>query len=87
MAKFEKGNQKPKNSGRQKGTPNKLTTTVKEAVLLAFNKMQEDETKSYSLVNWAQKNPKDFYYIASKLIPTEIASSSNAIIINVVTQE
>lgn len=56
--------------GRPPGTPNKLTKTVKEVVLATFNTLQESE--EHNLVAFAEKNPKEFYQIAAKLIPTEI---------------
>lgn len=61
---------KPGNPGRPKGTPNKLTKTVKETVLQAFNKLQDDP--SHNLDAFAKKYPRDFYTIAAKLIPTEV---------------
>ncbi len=68
MAKFEKGGQKK--GGRKKGTPNKLTRTVKETVLGVFNELQQHPTAN--LLSWAEENPKDFYLVAAKLIPTEL---------------
>ena len=65
---FAKG--KPKTGGRQKGTQNKFTRTVKEAVLETFNKLQGD--KRHNLFSWGKKHPTEFYKIAAKLIPTEI---------------
>lgn len=65
MAKFQKGNK-----GKQKGTQNKLTRTVKETVLGAFNDLQKDPKAN--ILAWAKKNPKEFYQIAAKLIPTEL---------------
>jgi hypothetical protein len=62
---FEKGNK-----GKPKGTPNKLTATVKEAVQLAFNALQEDSKAN--LTTWGKKNPTEFYKIAAKLIPTDV---------------
>lgn len=50
--------------------PNKLTRTVKETVLSVFNDLQSDP--KHSLKAFAEKNPRDFYNIAAKLIPTEI---------------
>ena len=61
---------KPGSGGRPAGIPNKLTRTVKEAVLEAFNNLQADET--HNLDAFAKKYPRDFYNIAAKLIPTEI---------------
>lgn len=63
---FPKGN-----TGRIKGTQNKLTRTVKETVLAVFNELQADPTAK--LVAWAKVETTEFYKIAAKLIPTEIS--------------
>lgn len=65
---FEKG--KPKTGGKVKGTPNKLTKTVKETVLAAFNDLQQDPKAN--IMAWAKEQPTEFYKIAAKLIPTEV---------------
>lgn len=65
---FQEGREKT--GGRQKGTPNKLTRTVRETVLSAFNELQDDPKAN--IVAWAKRNPRDFYQIAAKLIPQEI---------------
>lgn len=59
--------------GRQKGTPNKLTATVKEAFQAAFDELQQDPATKLSA--WGKENPTDFYKVASKLIPTEVSGS------------
>lgn len=64
--------------GRQKGSVNKLTRTVRETVLAAFNELQTDPKAN--IIDWAKKNPKDFYLIASKLIPAEIVATGNTTI-------
>lgn len=64
--------------GRKKGSVNKLTKTVRETVLAAFNELQTDPKAN--IIDWAKKNPKDFYLIASKLIPAEIVASGNTTI-------
>lgn len=61
---------KPGNPGKPKGATNHLTRTVKETVLLVFNKLQEGEDNN--LEKFAEKYPRDFYNIAAKLIPTEV---------------
>lgn len=64
--------------GRPKGTPNKLTRTVRDAFEQAFELLQQDEgdpvieRPAANLSAWAQRNPTEFYKLASKLIPTEI---------------
>lgn len=34
MAKFQKGDKRPENAGRKKGTPNKITDQAREAIVL-----------------------------------------------------
>lgn len=63
---FKKGH-----TGRPKGTPNKLSKSVRETVLEVFNKMQEEGGPA-SLANWAKDEPTEFYRIAAKLIPMGI---------------
>ncbi len=54
--------------GRQKGTPNKTTASVKEAMQLAF----EGIGGVPRLQAWAAENPDEFYKLWAKLIPTEV---------------
>lgn len=65
-----RGQFKPGEGGRPPGVPNKLTRTVRERVLEAFNELQSDPVNN--LVSWAKTEPTEFYKIAAKLIPTEI---------------
>lgn len=75
---FEKGNTAAKNRG-----PNKITRTVKETVLAAFNELQKD--KKANLIEWGKRNPSQFYQVAAKLIPTEVTGAEGGdIIIKVV---
>jgi len=62
---FQKGN-----PGRPTGALNKITRSVKERVLDAFEQLQEDEKNN--LLAWAKSEPTEFYKIAAKLIPAEI---------------
>lgn len=66
----EKGRLLPGTSGRPKGAVDRITRTVKETVLMVFNKIQEDPETA--LESFARKYPRDFYAIAAKLIPTDI---------------
>lgn len=56
--------------GRPKGVPNKVPKTVKEGFLNAFIDLQSDPKNN--ILSFAKKNPKLFYALASKLIPTEV---------------
>lgn len=56
-----------KTGGRKKGTPNKVTTAFKEAVLDAFNQMGGTD----ALLTWGMQNQTEFYKIAARLIPAE----------------
>lgn len=58
------------NTGRQTGSTNKLTKTVRDTFESVFNTLQKDPKAKLSA--WAKNNPTDFYKIASKLIPSEI---------------
>lgn len=59
--------------GRKRGTPNKLTGTFREAVLLAYENIGGHEAFS----KWAAGNRTDFYKIAARLIPTENKTLDN----------
>ena len=56
--------------GRPAGLQNKLTRSVKDAFGEAFSKLQDDP--NVNLATWGRENPREFYQLASKLIPTEI---------------
>lgn len=71
---FKKG--KVKTGGKVKGTPNKITKTVKETVLAVFNTMQDDP--KVNLLAFGKKYPRDFYAIAAKLIPSEVTAKVEA---------
>lgn len=77
MAKTSTSFKKGEANGRPKGTPNKLTKTVKETILGAFNDLQNDPRAN--IFSWAKDNPTEFYKIASKLIPSEINASVEVI--------
>lgn len=64
----------PKLGGRRKGTPNKLTATVKEAIEIAFH---EVGGVSY-LVEMAREEPKAFLTLLAKVIPQQLATVSAA---------
>lgn len=58
-----------KTGGRRKGTPNKTTCVVKDALRLAFQGIGGPD----ALTSWAKKNPYDFYTkLWIKLLPQEV---------------
>ena len=68
---FTKGN-----PGKPVGAKNKLTISVRDAVLSTFNEIQKD--KQVNLTQFAKDYPIEFYRIAAKLIPTDITASVKA---------
>ncbi len=64
-----------KTGGRQVGTPNKVTAIFKDAVRTVY----EDIGGNTAFAAWAKENPTEFYRIASRLIPTEMASQGTSI--------
>lgn len=68
MTKDLENNQvKPKIGGRAKGTPNKVTATVKDNILAVFNRLKGTE----GMAQWARENQTEFYKLYGRLIPTE----------------
>jgi hypothetical protein len=63
-----------KTGGRQKGTPNKTTLAVKEALSEAFDGMG-GATK---LQTWAEENPTEFYKLWVKMLPQDVNANLKA---------
>lgn len=74
---FKKGNK-----GKEPGTQNNLTKTVKETVLSVFNDIQADP--KVNLKTFAKNYPRDFYQIAARLIPTEIHARLTKVTLEIV---
>lgn len=60
--------------GRQKGSLNKHTASIKEALYTTFERLGGVE----HMVDWASAYPSDFYKIFAKTLPTEIEASLKA---------
>lgn len=63
----------PKLGGRQKGTPNKLSSDAKEHIHAVFVRLGGVT----AMAKWAQENQSDFYRIYSKLLPIDAAVTGN----------
>ncbi|GAG07661.1 unnamed protein product [marine sediment metagenome] len=69
---FQKGDRKPSNSGRKKGTPNKFTT-LKQAFLNSFNSKEMGGEKGMTDVFSANSFTKrEFYKLISKMLPSNV---------------
>jgi hypothetical protein len=60
-----------KTGGRQKGTPNKMTATLKEMILGALDQVGGE---SY-LIDQSKRNPTAFIALLVRLLPSEIKAS------------
>lgn len=59
--------------GRQKGTPNKINASVKQALLDTFERLGGTE----HMIDWASAEPTEFYKLLGKLLPQEITGRLN----------
>lgn len=55
--------------GRPKGVPNKMTHSIRQSFLEAFERMGGAD----ALLKWGMENQTDFFKLASKLIPIEVS--------------
>jgi hypothetical protein len=67
------GEPRPKTGGRGKGTPNKSTIAIREAVLQVFADLQHGSGgENRHFLDWAHGNPSDFYRLSAKLLPRQV---------------
>src|SRR4030095_9255821 len=67
-----------KTGGRQRGTPNKITKTLREAVLGAF----DDVGGQQYLVRMSQEQPAAFMTLLGKMLPMTLTGEPSAPILN-----
>ena len=76
--------QRKKAGGRVKGTPNKTTVALKDAIMNAFEKVGGEDY----LVVIAKKDPKTFCTLLARVLPLEIqAKVDGTIAINIVPED
>lgn len=68
--------------GRAKGTPNKITQSVREAVENAFQKLGGTEY----LVHVGRSDPRTFCALLSKLLPTKLANADGSPLLAALTE-
>lgn len=73
MSKLEQNREKT--GGRQKGTPNKTTALLKDAILVAATKAGGDGGLEAYLENQARVNPGPFMTLLGKVLPMQLAHS------------
>ena len=64
----------PRTGGRVKGTPNKLTRTIKEAIEASFDKVGGADY----LAKMAYEQPSAYMSLLGKVLPTQIEGSMTA---------
>lgn len=74
---FKKGDKKPENSGKKKGTQNKVTTQLKEMILEALDESDPGGGKAY-LKKQAKLNPTAFLTLIGKVLPTTLVGDPNS---------
>ena len=73
MSETSPNSRRPKYGGRKKGTPNKSTAAIRDAVFDAFAALQAECGGDHGhLLDWARDHPTDFYRLAARLMPRPI---------------
>lgn len=74
--------------GRPKGALNKTTVSMKAAIQAVYEKLQEDQGGDHAhFLNWAKTEQTEFYKLAAKLLPIQIAGDEENPINHVVRVE
>jgi hypothetical protein len=66
------GPSQPKTGGRQKGTPNKVTAQLKDAILLAAENAGGEQGVVGYLTDIAEQHPTVFIPLLIKILPIQI---------------
>lgn len=65
------------NAGRKKGTPNKITSTLKEMILVALS----DAGGTKYLTQQAHENPAAFLALLGRILPLQVEGSKEPLVI------
>ena len=68
------GKGQAKTGGRKKGSANKSTVAVKQALEAAFERLGGVE----ALAEWAEENKTEFYKLFAKLLPLQVQGDVNS---------
>lgn len=82
--------QRIKTGGRQKGTPNKTTALLKDAILLAAERAGAKDGIVGYLETQAKANPGPFMSLLGKVLPTQISGDPDnplELNVNLTTQD
>lgn len=75
------GSRRQKTGGRKKGTPNKTTTALKEAILQAAEDVGEDLRGGGGLTGYlrllAKSQPKAFSGLLGRVLPMQVVGDPN----------
>ncbi len=75
---FKQGESRPENAGRKKGTPNKITTDIKQFYLDILNHVKMEGLEGAATVfSKNDRNKITFYQIISKMLPTNMTVDGN----------
>jgi hypothetical protein len=76
------GANRPSTGGRKKGSLNKSTIAMREAMLSVFADLQGTTGRENGhLLDWALGNATDFYKLISRLMPRQVSGEDRAPVI------
>ena len=82
MTRKDAAGKRHKTGGRKKGSQNKSTAAIKEALLAVFAELQESAgSENGHFLEWARGNSTDFYKLASKLLPLQVTGQDGGPVI------
>jgi hypothetical protein len=70
----QRTNKPPKSKGRPKGSPNKTTALLKDAILMAAEQAGNGDIVEYLAIQ-AKLTPGPFMALLGKVLPTQIAGA------------